>query len=890
MKAADVREKFLRYFEKNGHTRVKSSSLIPAADPTLLFTNAGMVQFKDCFLGTRDLGFQRATTAQKCVRAGGKHNDLENVGYTPRHHTFFEMLGNFSFGDYFKEQAIAFAWELLTKEFQLPKDRLRITVFRDDDEAFELWKKQGVNPAWIERLGEKDNFWSMGDTGPCGPCTEIYFDWGAEHAEKNGGGTPGTDSSRFVEIWNNVFMQFDRSADGTMTKLPKPSVDTGAGLERMACALQGKYSNYETDLFTGLFAAIEKRVGSKYSHGPGDENTAMRVIADHLRSVSMLLTDGVVPSNEGRGYVLRRIIRRAVRYGKRLGQEKAFLCDLVPAVVASLGSQYPELVEQQKHVTVQLKEEEEKFHETLHRGMGLFEETLRAMESRNQKVLPGEVAFRLYDTFGFPYDLIELLCREKGLSADQKGFDERMEKQREQSAAGGKASATGARPKVIAALNASSVHSQFSGYESTVGKGKVVALFDAEGGAVDELALGARGYLVADPSPFYAESGGQVGDQGHIEVPDGYAQVEDTFKSASAHVCEIHVTDGAIQRGAAAELFADPILRQRTASNHTATHLLHAALRDVLGDRVRQAGSLVDPGRLRFDFTYPRALSAEEKEKIEKIVNEAVRRDSKVTKREMTYDEAMKEGALAFFDEKYGDRVRVVRVEGHSELPKEPLSVELCGGTHLDRLGHITVFRILSESSVASGVRRIEAVTGDAALKLLLERDAWLGTIERSVNAFEARSVERVQKMAADLAAAQKELDQLKTKLAQAMAGGGSGGGLHDKAKTVGSYKVVAEKLTDVDGKSLRGLVDQLRDKLQTNSIVLLAAEAGGKALLCLGVTKDLVEKLDAAKLLAPVAAIVGGTGGGRRDFAQAGGTDPSKLDEAIAAFLASLK
>ncbi len=879
MKSAEIRESFLKFFEGHGHTRVKSSSTIPAADPTLLFTNAGMNQFKDCFLGLNDPGYRRATTAQKCVRAGGKHNDLENVGYTPRHHTFFEMLGNFSFGDYFKKDAIAFAWDLVTNKWGIPKDRLRVTVFRDDDEAFDLWKAQGLNPDWIERLGEKDNFWAMGDTGPCGPCSEIYFDFEPGKAT----GTPGTDDKRFLEIWNLVFMQFNRDSSGKMEKLPKPSVDTGAGLERVAAVLQGKFSNYDSDVFAPLIADIAKKVGKSYS---GDDATSMRVIADHMRACSFLIADGAIPGNEGRGYVLRRILRRAIRHGKKLGQEKPFLFDLVGSVANGLGSVYPELVQQKKHVEELMREEEQKFHETLHRGMGLLDDTMERLRKDQKTILPGDVAFKLYDTFGFPYDLIEVITREHNLGVDQKGFDERMAKQRSLSVFN-KGERKEAIEKLTRAVQDNKWITTFTGYEGTVKEqSTLLGLFDENGAPLKAVTADKPAYLIFEETPFYAESGGQVGDNGNAEASSGDAEIVDTFKIGKAFVHEALVRKGTVTLGAQCRLVVDAGARKRTAINHTATHLLHAALRKTLGDRVKQAGSLVDGERLRFDFTFPRGVTPEERQQIEAQINDQVRQAATVSVEEMSYDDAIKSGALAFFDEKYGDRVRVVRVGGK----EDPMSVELCGGTHLSNITDIAFFKILSESSVASGVRRIEAVTADGAIGYLLEREGYLRTIERALNTTAEIAPSKIEALLKDAVTLKKENEDLRLKVAQGATKGDGGKALHDQTEDVGGLKVVAVEVPSANPKILRTLVDQVRDKLKQQSVVALACTAEGKVSLCVGLTKDLVGRFDAGKLIQPMAKALGGTGGGRGDFAQGGGPNVQEIPSAMAILKETLR
>jgi alanyl-tRNA synthetase len=884
MKSQEIRETFLRFFEEQGHQRVKSSSLIPASDPTLLFANAGMNQFKDAFLGLSDPGYRRATTCQKCVRAGGKHNDLENVGFTPRHHTFFEMLGNFSFGDYFKKDAIHFAWELVTKKFGIPKDRLRVTVFKDDDEAFELWKAEGVRPDWIVRLGEKDNFWAMGDTGPCGPCSEIFYDWGPEYGCGKPTCAPGCECDvRFLEIWNLVFMQFNRSVDGTLNPLPKPSVDTGSGLERVAAVLQGKYSNYDTDVFAPIFQGIGEVAGKRY-HEDEAADISMRVIADHLRAGTFLISDGVNPSNEGRGYVLRRILRRAIRHGKKLGLEKPFLYSLVGKVAESFTTVYPELQTNRKAIETVMREEEERFHETLHRGMGLLEESIQKVTRAGQKILPGDVAFKLYDTFGFPFDLIQVIATENKLTVDEKSFNDLMDKQRQQSSWSRGDDASLAE-NLNKAIEAQRWETPFLGYDSRlVESAQCLLTLAADGKSVASLSAGSTGFAIFERTPFYAESGGQVGDKGTISAGGSVAHVETTSKIGKTILHRIKVDKGTLDAKQTYELRVDPAARQRTAINHTATHMLHAALRAVLGDRVKQAGSLVDPDRLRFDFTYPRGVTAEEIEKIETLINDEIRQHHDVTVNEMAYDDAIKTGAMAFFDEKYGDKVRVVRV-GNSE---RAFSVELCGGTHLKNTAEIGFFKILSESSVASGVRRIEAITSTTALDYLKGRHQLLSHIEQKLNARGDLTLTKTEQLVAANKTLQKEIEELKLKVAQSgLKGGGGGTALHERAVEVKekNVRLVVEKVPGSNPKILRTLVDQIRDKLKDRTIVVLASEIEGKISICVGITKDLVGEMDAAKLIQPLAQGVGGTGGGKPDFAQAGGTQPERLDESLAKF-----
>ena len=879
MNSSAIRDKFISYFENLKHQHVKSSSLIPAADPTLLFTNAGMVQFKDAFLGVSKPSYSRATTAQKCVRAGGKHNDLENVGFTPRHHTFFEMLGNFSFGDYFKKEAIAFAWYFLTEELKIPKDRLRITVFEDDDEALELWKAQGVRPDWIERLGEKDNFWAMGDTGPCGPCTEIHYDWGEKYGNAP---SPGKDESgkRFLEIWNLVFMQFSRDTNGKLTPLPKPSVDTGAGLERLSAVMQGAYSNYDTDLFQPLIQTISKQVRIQYGADP-DTDVAMRVIADHLRSSTFLIADGVIPSNEGRGYVLRRILRRAIRYGKKLGQEKPFIYSCVGAVVKSLSDCYPEIQNQKSLVETFIREEEEKFHETLHRGLGILEEAIQKDKQSGAKILSGDTAFLLYDSYGFPLDLVEVICREQGLLVDSKAFESLMEKQRLQS---GKEK-NGDKKLVENLFQCAEQMAQptvFVGYDHLETRSKLIQLCNDQGQEVSELK--GKGYAIFDSTPFYAESGGQVGDRGSVESADVLALVHSTQKTAKQFLLDVEVKKGKLQKGQSYLCKVDPVLRRFTMRNHTATHLLHAALRRQLGERVKQAGSLVEPDRLRFDFTFPKAVPPEELKKIEALVNEQVLSNSSVLISEMTYDEAIQSGALAFFDEKYGDRVRVVRVGDKNSV----FSVELCGGTHLNSLLEIGYCKIISESSVASGVRRIEAVTSLKAFEYLSHREALFSKVETALASKQESAVEKLESLQLQLKNLTKENEQLRIKSAQA---GKATSPSNEASTVIKGVRLVVDTVDESDPKILRALVDQLRDKGKENTLVMLLGTQNGRVAMCVGITKDLLGKFDAGKIVQMLAPEIEGKGGGRPDFAQAGGTQPAGIPSAVSklkTFLAS--
>jgi alanyl-tRNA synthetase len=856
MTSAELRSAFLEFFRARGHTVVASSSLVPGNDPTLLFTNAGMVQFKDVFLGKDQRSYQRAASSQRCVRAGGKHNDLENVGYTARHHTFFEMLGNFSFGDYFKREAIEYAWDFVTGTLKIPPEKLWVTVYKDDDQAADLWlRKIGVNPKRFARLGEASNFWAMGDTGPCGPCSEIFYDHGPDIK----GGPPGSkneDGDRYVEIWNLVFMQYERSADGKMTALPKPSVDTGMGLERTAAVVQGVHSNYDTDLFQGLIAAAARATKQKSHRSP-----SLRVIADHIRACSFLIVDGVVPGNEGRGYVLRRIIRRAIRHGYKLGQEEPFFHALVPALVAQMGEAYPELAKRADYASHVLNQEEEKFAETLENGMGLLEDVFKKLKG---KTIPGEIVFKLYDTYGFPVDLTADIARERKLSIDQAGFETAMEGQRERGRA---ASRFGVDLRGQTELAAKS---EFCGYDSLTGEGKITAML--KGGAEvrtanadDEL------QVVLDRTPFYAEAGGQVGDVGVFDNKNVRFRVTDTKKLGDAHLHIGHLESGSLKIGDKITARVDEETRQATVLNHSATHLLHAALRKVLGTHVVQKGSLVAPDRLRFDFSHPQPVTPQELESIERLVNAEIRRNSAADIRQMSYDAAIKAGAMALFGEKYGDKVRVLRFGD--------FSTELCGGTHVRRTGDIGLFLITSESGIASGVRRIEAVTGESALAAVKHRDAMFKLVTVALRATPADVAEKANELLERQKKLERDLATLKSKLAA-----GGHGDLAADAVEVRGIKVLATTIDGADAQSLREAVDSLKGRLGSAVIVLATVTADGKVSLVVGVTSDLVGKVKAGELAGEVAGRLGGRGGGRPDFAQAGGNDPTKLDEALAA------
>ncbi|MEM9601898.1 MAG: alanine--tRNA ligase [Pseudomonadota bacterium] len=863
---SDIRERYLRFFETQGHTIVSSSPLVPGNDPTLLFTNAGMVQFKDLFLGTETRDYLRATTSQRCVRAGGKHNDLENVGYTARHHTFFEMLGNFSFGDYFKTEAIRFAWQFLTGDqadgcLGLPEDKLWITVFEEDDEAFDIWENRiGVPRERIARIGAKDNFWQMGDTGPCGPCSEIFFD----HGPDVWGGPPGTpeeDGDRYIEIWNLVFMQFDRSADGTLTPLPKPSVDTGMGLERIAAVLQHVHSNYEIDLFERLLAASAKAVGTT-AHG----DASLKVVADHIRSCAFLIVDGVVPGNEGRGYVLRRIIRRAVRHGYKLGCTTPFFHTLVSALVDEMGAAYPELVAQQERVERLLLQEEKRFAETLDNGMKLLDSALETLDGCE---IPGELAFRLYDTYGFPLDLTADIARERELSVDEAGFDAAMENQRARARAASQFSVEQSEGVLSSASTA------FDGYTTLSVDATVLELY-CDGEAVDSLNDGATGVAVLDRTAFYAESGGQVGDQGRLDADGVSVTVHDTRKSGSAFLHAIEVVEGSLRVGQSVLAAVDTARREATQANHSATHLLHEALRQAVGDHVQQRGSLVSPEHLRFDFSNDQPVDADTLATIERHVNAEVRANHVTDIREMPIDAAKALGATMLFGEKYGEVVRVVTLG--------PDSTELCGGTHVARSGEIGAFRIVSEGAVASGIRRIEALTGAAAIEHVLEGESTLAGLAQDFNVPRAAVAERVRAMQSRIRSLEKDLDQTRSKLALL-----SGQGLVDDAVEVAGVKVLATVVDGVDPKALRDNVDDLKNRLG-EAVVVLAVVDGSAVRVAAGVSKSLSKRLSAGDIVKRVAADVGGKGGGRPDFAQGGGDNPAALPAALAAVAASVE
>ncbi len=861
MKTSEIRSEFLTFFEGKGHTRVDSSSLVPADDPSLLFTNAGMVQFKDVFLGLEDPGFSRATTSQRCVRAGGKHNDLDNVGYTARHHTFFEMLGNFSFGDYFKREAIEFSWELLTQRFGLSPEKLWITVYEDDDEAADIWLRHiGVDAERFSRLGGKDNFWMMGDTGPCGPCSEIFFDHGTEVV---GGppGSPDAEGDRYVEIWNLVFMQYERDLKGSMVPIPKPSVDTGMGLERMAAVLQGVHNNYDIELFRGLIDAVRALAPASEP-----ETTSLRVIADHIRSCTFLIMDGVQPSNEGRGYVLRRIIRRALRHGNKLGFSEPFFYRLVAALERQMGEAVTELAAAVARIEVTLKQEEERFAETLDQGLKIFETAVADLSGRT---IPGEVAFKLNDTYGFPVDLTADIARERGLDIDMKGYEAAMEEQRARARAAsrfaGADTAGGIAAQALAKIGSEQV---FCGYEKTEYAAQVVGLF-VDGEVVRELNPGDIGVVVLDTTPFYAESGGQVGDRGTIAAAGAVFNVSDAQKQGGLTLHHGAMKTGTLRLNERVEAAVQGERRQATRLNHSATHLLHAALRDLLGEHVEQKGSLVEPERLRFDFSHPQSLSADELAQIERMVNEQVRENTAIDVELTPYQQAIDSGAIALFGEKYAADVRVLRIG--------TFSVELCGGTHAGRTGEIGLFKLISEGGIAAGVRRIEAVTGAAALAHIQVSESTLRTIAGQVKATTDDVEIKIGQLVERARAQEKKIQALKNRLA-----GGASGDLADAAVMVGDTKVVSEAIDGADMGALRTAVDRLKDRLQ-RAVIVLATVEETKVRLIVGVTKDLTGRLAAGELANFVAGQVGGKGGGRPDLAQAGGNEPDKLDAALA-------
>ncbi len=863
----DIRQQFLEFFEARGHQVVASAPLVPDSDPTLLFTNAGMVPFKRVFLGEEERGYTRATSSQKCMRVSGKHNDLENVGRTPRHHTFFEMLGNFSFGDYFKEDAIAFAWAFVTETLGIPGDRLVASVFREDDEAYAIWRDQvGLPEDRIFRLDEDENFWSMGDTGPCGPCSEIHYDYGAIPGVEND--DPSSDSGRFLEIWNLVFMQFNRDADGVMDPLPRPCVDTGAGLERLAAVLQGVRSNYDTDLFAGILESAQAISGVRLGTDP-DKDVSLRVVADHVRAVTFLLADGVLPSNEGRGYVLRRILRRAARHGVLLGLEEPFLHKVSAAVVDEMGEAYPELVERRDYIAERIEREEERFLETLSKGLTLLEDEVASLRRGGGEVLDGEVVFRLYDTYGFPVDLTEDILRGESLRFDQEGFDTAMEAQRERARAAWKGSGDERIGPVYNDV-AARVETRFSGYERLQITTPILALI-GEAGAVEEATEGDAVEVVTEQTPFYPEGGGQVGDRGVIVTPSGEVEVEDTARPVPGLI--VHrgrVRVGRVALDQSADLRVDPSHRGGAVRHHSGTHVLHAALREVLGPNATQRGSLVSPGRLRFDFSHDAPLTREELDRIEDLANGWITENAPARIEVMPYRDAIDAGAVAMFGEKYGDDVRVVSFGDFSK--------ELCGGTHAGASGDIGVLKIVSESGIASGVRRIEALTGSEALARWRRDERALERSAALLRAPTGEIEERIAKLLEERRSLERELETLRSKQRAE-----ASGDLASQSEEIAGVKVLLQRVEGVSGKGLRELVDQLRDKLGSG-VVLLAAPGDGKVALALGVTPDLVERFPAKDLIRDASAQIGGKGGGRPDFAQAGGPDLAGVDAAFAA------
>jgi alanyl-tRNA synthetase len=868
--AHEIREAFLRYFERKGHRMVKSASLVPDSDPTLMFVNAGMVPFKRTFLGEEVRDYSRATTSQKCMRVSGKHNDLENVGRTPRHHTFFEMLGNFSFGDYFKQEAVEFAWELLTEGMGLSQEQLAVSVFEEDDEAFGIWRdSMGLPESKIYRLDEKENFWSMGDTGPCGPCSEIHFDFGETGKCTSEICDPSCECGRWLEIWNLVFMQYNRDESGKQTPLPKPSIDTGGGLERWAAVLQGVRNNYDTDCFTSILARAQDIAGVSLGDDP-EKDVSLRVVADHVRAITFLIGDGVLPSNAGRGYVLRRILRRASRHGVLLGVERPFLFDVADAVISEMGDVYPEISDRSAYIKDRIQRDEERFLTTLSRGLALLEDEIEEAKAKGNATLDGQTVFKLYDTFGFPVDLTADILLGHEMRVDQTGFDSAMDEQRTRARASWRGSGDAGVAEVYGRI-ASDVTTEFRGYESLSGQASVAALL-VDGQPADVARQGESVELIFDETPFYAESGGQVGDRGTISTADGRVDVQDTQKPVDGlFVHKGTVAEGEIRIGSEAELQVDEELRAATIRNHSGTHLLHSALREVLGDQAMQKGSLVGPERLRFDFTHDSPLSEDEIARIEDRVNEWIEANNPGSTQAMGYDDAMKTGAIAIFDEKYGDEVRVVSFGD--------CSTELCGGTHAQATGDIGLLKVVSETGIAAGVRRIEALTGIGALRHIRSQERVAQEAAELLKVPLGELPSRLEKMLAERRELERELEELKS--AQR---GSAAGDLIDQAREVEGAKVLGAMVEGVDAKAMRTMIDDLRNRLGP-SVVLLMSESKGKVLLAVGVTKDLTDRHKAGDLIREVAGVVGGGGGGRPDFAQAGGKDPSKIDEAVEKF-----
>jgi alanyl-tRNA synthetase len=869
MTGSEIREKFLKYFEEHGHAIIASSGLVPKDDPTLLFTNSGMVQFKNLFLGMEDRGYTRAASSQKCVRAGGKHNDLENVGFTARHHTFFEMLGNFSFGDYFKDEAIAWGWEFLVDVMGLSKEKLWITIYEDDDEAFEIWnKKMGVPAERIVRMGEKDNFWMMGETGPCGPCSEILYDQGPEVGCGRPECSVECECDRHLELWNLVFTQFDREASGTLTPLPNPNIDTGMGLERLAAVMQGVQSNYDCDLFTDIFRKIEELTGKKYKDDE-ESDISMRAIADHSRAVTFLISDGVLPSNEGRGYVLRRILRRAARHGKLLGMDKPFLTEIVPVVIEIMKDAYPDLLDKESYVKKVVINEEQRFMDTLDAGLKILNDEVKTLKAKGETVIPGEVVFKLYDTFGFPTDLTADAVRTYDLSVDMEGFEKAMEAQREKARESWKGSGEEEISDVYLRLSTKGISNEFVGYEGVTEAISQITAILKNDEPVDTLSEGENGEIFVEQTPFYGEVGGQIGDSGVIETGSAVFDVWDTQKPLDdlfTHIGKLKT--GTLSVGDTVVLKVDEGARRATEAHHSGTHVLQAALKEILGDHVKQSGSLVNPERLRFDFTHFSKIEDEELEKVETIANNYIRQNLAVTTTVLPKEEAMKTGATAVFDEKYGDDVRLVKMG--------EFSAELCGGTHVLRTGDIGLLKVIHESSVAAGVRRIEGVTGMAALKYLQSIEKELKKTAALLRTNPMELSERVEKLLQNQRELEKEIEALKGKLASR-----DSADLLDNVKEIDGVKTLATIVDAPDVKSLRDFGDKVRDKLKSG-IILLGSKVDGKAMLLCMVTKDLTDKYNAGNIVKEVAPIVGGKGGGRPDMAQAGGPNPEKLEEAL--------
>jgi alanyl-tRNA synthetase len=871
MNYREIRQAFLDYFKNHNHAIVSSSSLIPRDDPTLLFTNAGMVQFKSLFLGEEKRSYSRAVTSQKCVRAGGKHNDLENVGYTTRHHTFFEMLGNFSFGDYFKEEAILWAWELLTERYKLPQEKLYASVFTEDDEGYEIWEREiGLPAERIVRLGEKDNFWAMGDTGPCGPCSEILIDQGEALSCGSPDCAPGCECDRYLEIWNLVFTQFDRDSQGNLTPLPKPNIDTGMGLERIAAVVQGVTSNYDSDVFTDIICRIEDLSGKKYGEDK-KQNVPFRVIADHARSAAFLLGDGVMPSNEGRGYVLRRIIRRAIRFGHTLGIKEPFLHLIADKVIDMMGQDFAELVSSRALIQGVVLNEEKRFADTLHYGMRVLEESLEGLRDKGEHVIPGDLAFKLYDTYGLSLDIVEDVAREEGLKIDTVGYEEAMAGQRTQSQESWKGSGEEGIPEAFRKLTAKGISSRFVGYENLSVKSRIVALVrgDKEVSSAQE---GDKVAVVLEQTPFYGEAGGQVGDTGRLLHNGMTTKITNTLKfGQNLIVHQGKVEEGTLSIGDEVEAKVNEEMRRATARNHSATHLLHGALREVLGDHVKQAGSLVAPDRLRFDFSHFAQVDQEKLKKVETLVNSYVRENYPLDTEEMSREEAMNSGAMAIFEEKYGETVRVVRVGGG-------ISTELCGGTHTGRTGDVGLFKIVNESAVGANLRRIEALTGEKAVEYVQRQEDELTSVASLLKTTPDQAKEKVERLLKEQKDKDREMETLKSKLFSTKSGD-----LFEGVRALEGVKVFAKEMEAASPKDLRGYADQIKDKLGS-AIVVLGAKQGGKAMLVCVVTKDLTGRFKAGEIISRLSTIVGGKGGGRPDMAQGGGSSPEKLKSALEA------